>query len=132
MQLERKRRNSWGINIAPLVDMVFLLLLFFLLTWQLAERPAININLPKTKTASIRRDTLGTIYITKDKKIFFMEKEVDLKALGSEIKKVFKNPELNFIRIEADIDADIGILISVIDELRLIGIRKYSILTQRR
>ncbi|GAB4432328.1 MAG: protein TolR [bacterium] len=132
MEIERKRYNHSHINIAPLVDVVFLLLLFFMLTSHLVKEPSIKINLPKSKTSQNERDEIKTVYITKEGKIFFMDKETDIERLPLVIKEFTKDPEKEFVRIKTDKDANVGALVSVIDEIRLSGIKNYSILAERR
>lgn len=132
MEFERRRHNHSHMNIAPLVDVMFLLLLFFMLSSHFIQHPAIRIKLPESKTAEAQKDTIKTIYISKDGGIFFMNKKVDLKDLQTVIKGSLKDVEQDFLRIKADKESDVGILISVIDEVRLIGIRNYNIVTERR
>jgi len=132
MEFERRRHNHAHMNIAPLVDVVFLLLLFFMLTSHLMQEPAIKIKLPESKTAEAQRDAIKTIYISKDGGIYFMDKRVDLNNLQMAIKEGVKDIQIDFIRIKADRESDVGILVSVIDEVRLSGIKNYSIATERR
>lgn len=132
MEFERKRHNHAHTNIAPLVDVVFLLLLFFMLTSHLMQEPAIKIKLPESKTAETQKEAIKTVYISKDGDIFFMDKKVDLKDLQAAIKNALKDVEHDFVRIKADKESDVGILVSVIDEVRLVGIRNYSIVTERQ
>jgi len=132
MEFERKKHNHTHLNIAPLVDVVFLLLLFFMLTSHLMLEHAIKIKLPESKTAEAQRDAIKTIYISKDGGIYFMDKRVDLNNLQMAIKEGVKDIQIDFIRIKADRESDVGILVSVIDEVRLSGIKNYSIATERR
>lgn len=132
MEFERRRHNHSHMNIAPLVDVVFLLLLFFMLTSHLMQEPAIKIKLPESKTAEAKSDTVRTILITKTGEIYFMDKRVDLNKLQMAIKEALKDTQADFLRVKADRDADVGTLISVIDEVRLAGVRNYSIVTERR
>lgn len=132
MEFERRRHNHAHMNIAPLVDVVFLLLLFFLLTSHLMQEPAIKIKLPESKTADAVKDEIKTIYISKEGEIFFRDSKVDLKDLQTAIKGGLKDIEHDFVRIKADRESDVGVLISVIDEVRLAGVRNYSIVTERR
>jgi biopolymer transport protein ExbD len=131
MEFERRRYNHSHINITPLVDVVFLLLLFFMLTSHLMQESAIKIKLPESKTADAKNETIKTITVTKNGEIYFMDKRVDLKDLQTAIKNALKDAEHDFVRIKADKESDVGILVSVIDEVRLTGVRKYSIATER-
>lgn len=132
MEFERRRHDHSHMNIAPLVDVVFLLLLFFMLTSHLMQEPAIKIKLPESKTAESQKDAIKTVYISKDGSIFFMDKQLDLRDLQNIIKSSLKDAEHDFVRIKADKESDVGILVSVIDEVRLAGVRNYSIVTERQ
>ena len=132
MEFERRRHNHAHMNIAPLVDVVFLLLLFFMLTSHLMQEPAIKIKLPESKTAGAQKEDIKTIYISKEGNIFFMDKGIDIKDLQIAIKGTLKDREDDFVRIKADKESDVGVLVSVIDEVRLAGVKNYSIVTERR
>lgn len=126
MEFERKRHNHSHMNIAPLVDVVFLLLLFFMLTSRLVQEPVIKIKLPESKTAEAKNEAINTVTITKNGEIYFMDRIVDLKDLSKKI----SNADL--LRIKVDKDANVGILVGVIDEVRIAGVKNYSIVTERK
>lgn len=132
MEFERRKYDHVHMNIAPLVDVVFLLLLFFMLTSHLIEEPAIKIKLPESKTLTVQENTIKTIYISKDGGIFFMDKRVELGELQRVIKDTVLDIERDFVRIKADKESDVGVLVSVIDEVRLAGIKNYTLATERR
>lgn len=67
--------------------------------------------------------------ITKNGEIYFMDKRVDLNRLQMAIKEALKDTQTDFLRIKADRDAGVGALITVIDEVRLAGVRNYSLIT---
>ena len=128
MEFERKRYNDFHINMAPLVDVIFLLLLFFMLTSHLVQEPAVKIKLPESKTAVDEAEAIKTIMITNDGKIYFMEKRVELTELQIKLEETTDDKET--IRIKADRDAGVGILIKVIDTIRLSGINNFGIVTE--
>lgn len=132
MEFERKRHNHTHMNIAPLVDVVFLLLLFFMLSSHLMQEPVIKIKLPESKTAETKNETIKTVFISKHGDIFYMDKRVNMDILRKVITESAVNVEKDFLRIKADKDVNVGLLVSVIDEVRLAGIRNYSIVTERR
>ncbi|NOZ68762.1 MAG: biopolymer transporter ExbD [Deferribacteres bacterium] len=129
MEFERRRYNHSYMNIAPLVDVVFLLLLFFMLTSRLIEEPAVKIRLPESKTAATGQQAVNTVIITKEGRIFFMDREVGLKGLRVAVREALTGKEKNSLRIKADRDAGVGLLVSVMDEARLAGVRNFSVVT---
>lgn len=132
MEFDRRRHNHAHMNITPLVDVVFLLLLFFMLTSHFIQEPAIRIKLPESKTAGSKDETIKTVTITKDRGIYFMDKKVDMDNLRALLKESSNDTKKDFLRIKADRDVSVGLLISVIDEVRLSGIKDFSIVTERR
>jgi biopolymer transport protein ExbD len=131
MEFERKRYHV-HLDIAPLVDVVLNLLLFFMLTSHLIEEPAIKIRLPDSTTAESMGEISRTITITKNGELYFMDKRVDLKNLRVAIQYSLPDREKGFLRIKADKEVDVGLLVSVIDEVRLSDVKNFSIVTERR
>jgi len=131
MEFERRRHKHDFINIAPLVDVVFLLLLFFMLTSHLIQEPAIKIKLPESKTAEVQDDQIKTILITKNAEIYFMDKRIDIDNLQRAILESTSDIEKEFLRIKADRETDVGILVNVIDKIKILGITNFSIITER-
>jgi biopolymer transport protein ExbD len=131
MEFERKRYHV-HLDIAPLVDVVLNLLLFFMLTSHLIQEPAIKIRLPDSRTAESMSEISRTITITKNGELYFMDKRIDLKNLRVAIQDSLPEREKGFLRIKADKEVDVGLLVSVIDEVRLSDIKNFSIVTERR
>jgi biopolymer transport protein ExbD len=131
MEFERKRYHV-HLDIAPLVDVVLNLLLFFMLTSHLVEEPGIKIKLPDSTTAESMRELSRTITITKNGELYFMDKRVDLKNLRVAVQESLPDKEKGFLRIKADKEVDVGLLVSVIDEVRLSDVKNFSIATERR
>jgi len=132
MEFKRRKYSHEHMNIAPLVDVVFLLLLFFMLTSHLVQEPAIKIKLPESKTAEAQSEQIKTVLVTNTGEIYFMDKQVDLENLQKAIKESIPEVKNEFIRIKADRESDVGLLVSVIDEVRLSGITNFSIVTERK
>ena len=132
MEFKRRKHNHAHMNIAPLVDVVFLLLLFFMLTSHLVQEPAIKIKLPESKTAEAQNEQIKTVLVTKTGEIYFMDKRVDLENLQKAIRESVAEVKKEFIRIKADRESDVGLLVSVIDEVRLSGVTNFSIVTERK
>jgi biopolymer transport protein ExbD len=131
MEFERKRHHV-HLDIAPLVDVVLNLLLFFMLTYHMIQEPAIKIRLPDSRTAESMEEISRTLTITKNGEIYFMDKRVDLKNLRVAIQYSLPDREKGFLRIKADKEVDVGLLVSVIDEVRLSDVKNFSIVTERR
>ena len=77
-----------------------------------------------------------TVTIAKNREIYFMDKRVDLKNLRAAIRNSLsekeREKEKGFLRIKSDKEVDVGLLVSVIDEVRLLDVKNFSIVTERR
>jgi len=131
MDFERKRRQRQFIQIAPLVDVVFLLLLFFLLTYHLRQEERIQVALPAAQSAEAVQAHLPTIVVTRDGDIYWKDRKTELAALR-DAARALQAVGAEALRIRADRDVPVGRLVQVIDEVRLGGIRTLSVTTERR
>ncbi len=126
---ERKRDTGFTIDIAPLVDVVFLLLIFFMLSTTFEIRPGIKVNLPESSSKEIKKEPKNVkIIITKKEEIFFNGKKVDLNGLKNEFKKI-KNKKILII-IEADKFSYHGVVVSVMDVAKSLGFNNFAIATK--
>ena len=89
MRFREKRITKSIINLTPMVDMLFLILLFFLVTSSFIEQPNIKQGLPSTKYASTSKLEERVLMISQDGKLFFQNKPVERKDLVSVLKNAF-------------------------------------------
>ena len=81
LDIGRKKDEPMLFNLAPLIDCVFLLLIFFLLTSSFVERGFFKVELPEARAAS-REDRSGTVItLTREGELFFNGKEASLEIL---------------------------------------------------
>jgi biopolymer transport protein ExbD len=112
-------------DIAPLIDCVFILLIFFMLTSNFVVMPGINIRLPKTITSEQLNAQTLTIIVSSEDIIYFEGKPITTQELD----KVIKKNRYNSIFIRADRDASLGAIVEVWDICKRRGIEKIGIAT---
>ena len=126
---ERNRDTSFSIDIAPLVDVVFLLLIFFMLSTTFEIKPGIKVNLPEGTTKEIKSEPKDIkIYITKKEEIYFNGKRIDLTKLKKELSKIRNKKKM--IIIEADKFSYHGVVVSVMDVAKSLGFNNFAIATR--
>ena len=124
------RRTSPRIEIAPFVDVVFLLLIFFMLTSTFIVAPGLKIKLPKAKTKEIQREKREiSIAITRDGTIYYEGRKVDLKELEKELRKFSKRGLNPLIVIKADERTYHGRVVEVMDTAKQAGLSRFAIAT---
>jgi len=131
MEFERRRRKNGRIDLAPLVDIVFNLLLFFLITYSISLDPAIRVRLPESETAEARAEEPIVISLTREGGVFLGDRPVALEELGGALQAGLRLVPERAVRIRADREAAVGLLVQVIDRVRTAGCSAFSVVTER-
>ncbi|MCP4650733.1 MAG: biopolymer transporter ExbD [PVC group bacterium] len=126
LEIEKGQKE---INITPLVDMVFLLLIFFMLTSSFIVMPGIKINLPKAVTSEVIKDKNITITVNNKNVIYLEDKPITLKELADYLEGLIKTKQEKPLLIKADKDTQLGTVVRVWDICRKVGISQINIAT---
>lgn len=116
------------LDIVPLINCVFLLLIFFLLTSNFVSQPGIKINLPKTVTSEVVQENTIVITITSDNRFYINEIPVTLLELKNKLEKASAAEP---ILIKADKDVTLSKVVNVWDFCRGLGIKQVNIATNQ-
>lgn len=124
MKLRQRRRISVGADLTPMIDVVFQLILFFLVSTTFAVLPAINVNLPSSETA--QSESIGGITVTASAKgkLFFNDEQVTLQSLDQKLNSFDtdgKKREEYPVTLEADEKVTNGTIVKIFDVLRKNG-----------
>ncbi len=123
----KAKRQGVDLNMAPLIDMVFLLLIFFLVTTSFVKESGVDVNRPTAVTAVSREKSTIIVGITPDNKVFMDKREIDVRAVRANVERsLAENPEGNVV-IVADEASRTGVVISVLDGCKLAGAENVSI-----
>ncbi len=126
MELEHGLKQ---IDIAPLIDMVFQLLIFFMLTSSFVMQPGIKVNLPKAVTSEIVKYENIEVILSGENVIYLNGKVVNSGELKDLLKQVAKRKQA--ILIKADKHASLGRVVEVWDMCRDLGLSQINIATNQ-
>jgi len=130
MQFREKRRKPPLVNITPLIDVLFLLLIFFMVTSTFIEQPNIKLELPRTAHADVSRIEKLTVTISKDGTLYFGPRRVSKRELSDLLlDAALRNPRTPLV-IRADKDAAHGVVIEVLDMAKGAGLTKVVLPTE--
>jgi biopolymer transport protein ExbD len=132
MKFKRHNKLEYGlrqIDIAPLIDVIFLLLIFFMLSSSFTFQSGINVKLPKAVTSDIIKDENVIIIITSEDVIYLNGNLVTLKELASKLKDI--NYKEQPLMIKSDRRASVGRVVDVWDLCRNLGIERINIATNQ-
>jgi len=128
MKFKRHTKLEHGleqIDIAPLIDVIFQLLVFFMLSSSFTFQSGINVKLPKAVTSDIIKEENLIITITSENIIYLNSNISTLEELKSELEKI--KGKNNPILIKADRRSSVGRIVDVWDLCRNLGIERINI-----
>ncbi len=125
----KKEKNFVSINITSLIDVVFMLVIFFMLSSSF-NKSSIPISLPSSENSIQSSDTESIrVTISKEKIIFLNDNITSIKNLSSESQKLLTGLGTRNAVLYSDENVSLGFMISVIDELTKSGIENVSVKT---
>ena len=128
--LPRRKQKDMGIEMGPLMDIVFILLIFFVVTSSFTRETGVDVTKPQAQSASQLEKENLLIAITREGTIHMNERQVDLASLQDILKQsLAKAPDREAVVI-ADKGSETGVLVQVIDMWNLAGVKKVSIAAQ--
>ncbi len=137
MQFKKARRVDPRMDITPLIDVVLLLVIFFMLTTTFIGAPAIKVKLPTSSAKEISKERKEVnVTITKDGKLYIDQSvsgtrdPISLKELEKLLNKVARENRETMVIIRADEDTTHGNVVAVMDVAKKSGLNKLAIATK--
>jgi biopolymer transport protein ExbD/biopolymer transport protein TolR len=131
---EGKKVNS-NINVTPMVDVMLVLLIIFMVITPMLNNK-VNVELPTASAAIImenaNKEDAVTIAVTRDGKAYLGGDVVNLDDLGSKVAAKLENKTDKEVYLRADIRANYGKVMDVVDQIRAAGVSNMGLLTEKR
>ena len=125
MSIKKIRRHKPAINIVPLVDVLTVLLFFFLVTMQFKEFKTLNIVLPEFKTAGLNKvDEQMVVSIDRDETIYFNQTPLSLEGLESILQSTKTLNQNASLLIMSDESVEIKVIAQIMDICRANNLNK--------
>lgn len=121
---------SEGINISPLIDMVFILLIFFIVTTVFVEETGVEVSKPQAASSRDLDKNSILIALTESGQVVFGGREVGVTGVGAIVRRLNQKDSMPVI-IQADANVPTRLLVRVIDEAKLAGAPAVSIATEK-
>tara|TARA_R110000787_G_scaffold74486_3_gene165524 strand:- start:7883 stop:8302 length:420 start_codon:yes stop_codon:yes gene_type:complete len=123
----RKRQSVAGgggsdddVNLTPMLDVVFILLIFFIVTAQFIKEPGVSIVRPEVDNKSQVKPLAILIAINEDSEIYIDKKQVNADEIGFTFKQLREDNPKGEVVVQADVDADAGVLVDVMETINKI------------
>ena len=128
MLRRRIREDTVDLNLTPLIDMIFILLIFFMVTASFVRDSGVEIERPVAQSAESKNPSL-IISIDSNNVIWIDSMTVDVRAVQSWMAQFLSESPDGSVIIAADEQARTGVTVRVLDACRLAGIRNVSVAT---
>jgi biopolymer transport protein ExbD len=129
MQLSNGRPRRVTLDLTPLIDVVLMLVIFFMLTTTFVLSPGVQVDLPQGSSLQKPRESDAIITITKDGAVYFQDAQVSLETLQAVLQRAQREqPQLRVV-IKADTQVQHGRVVQVMDMAKLVGIERLAIAT---
>ena len=130
MQLRKKGKRSVILNLTSLIDVLFLLLIFFMVSTTFLSTPAIKLELPKAQHADIVRQEPLVVYIDADGHVYLNDLTVNLGELPAALKAGLAKTEEKAVVLKADSRVSHGAVVQVMDIVKGAGARRLVVSTE--
>lgn len=126
----QEQEESEEINMTPMLDVVFILLIFFIVTASFVKEAGIEVNRPEAATA-VKKERANILVAISDKgEIWINKRRIDVRALQANIERLKAENPQGTVVIQADKKATTDVLIKVMDSARAAGVYDVSIAAQ--
>ncbi len=118
------------IDMTPMLDIVFIMLIFFIVTTSFVKESGIDVNRPSAKTGVTKAQGNIIVGIKANGDVWIDKRLVDFRAVRANVSRLHMENPLGSVIIAADKDTKTQALVQVIDQIRLAGIMNPAIATE--
>ncbi|MGM0542842.1 MAG: ExbD/TolR family protein [Pseudomonadota bacterium] len=117
------------VNLTPMLDVVFIMLIFFIVTTSFIKESGIDVNRPESSDASPRPDAQVLVALSPEGAVWVDGRAIDAHRVGEEVAGMIS--EDGSVVIQADRDSTTGLLIEVMDRLEQAGVDQVAVAANR-
>ena len=123
----KKKEEESGIDLTPMLDVVFIMLIFFIVTTSFVKESGIDVSRPSAKTAKKKQRASILVAISQSGEIWIQRRKVDIRSVRANIERLHAESPEGTVVIQADKRAETGLLVDVMDQVRLAGVESIAV-----
>lgn len=127
MKRIKRQGEEAAIDLTPMLDVVFIMLIFFIVTTSFVKETGVDINRPSAATAQKKSNGNILIAIKPNGEIWVDKRQIDVRSIRANIQRLKAKFPASSVIIQSDAEAKTGILVKVMDQIRLAGVQNISI-----
>ncbi|AQQ09709.1 biopolymer transport protein ExbD [Sedimentisphaera cyanobacteriorum] len=129
-QVNSDEGSEQGIDISPLMDCVFILLIFFIVTTTFVEETGVEVDKPQAASSVKLEKNSILIALTDKGEVVYGGREIGISGVQPLVKRMLQKEDIPVI-IQSDANSQSGMLVRIIDEAKLAGAEKVSVATRK-
>ncbi|WP_341503573.1 biopolymer transporter ExbD [Gallaecimonas sp. GXIMD4217] len=127
-----RQEEEAAIDMTPMLDIVFIMLIFFIVTTSFVKESGLDVNRPTAATATKKKSATIFIGISENGEVMMEKRNVDVERVRANVERMLaEQPEASVI-IQADRNAKHGIVVEVMDQVKAAGIDKISVAAENK
>lgn len=127
-----RRKGRALINITSLIDVLFLLLIFLMVSSTFLEQPGIQLELPEARSSVLVEQKEFTLFVSQNGTLFLNDSEISLEDLETRIREALPGMKDSALILKADKNVNYGLVVEVMDAVKSSGLKKLIIGTRIR
>ncbi len=116
-----------SVDITPMLDVVFIMLIFFIVTATFVKESGIDVNRPQAQTAVVKEKANILVAIDAHNNVWINRRQVDIRAVRANIERLHAENPKGTVVIQADRDSTNEVLVQVMDASRLAGVYEIAL-----
>ena len=125
------RSKGSEINMTPLIDMVFILLIFFIVTTSFVREAGVEVERPSAATAESKEKAGVILGLTREGRVFVEGRSLDIRSVRAYMERFLAETPEGTAVIVADKESMTGTLVQVLDQCRLAGVKGISVAARK-
>ncbi|OYZ47734.1 MAG: biopolymer transporter ExbD [Sulfurovum sp. 24-42-9] len=131
MRLRQKNHHVDSLDLSPLIDMVFILLIFFMVTTTFVKDMKVDLNRPAAASASASDAKTIRVYIDSANEVYVDNQPIKVWALQSKLRDMLRSSTEKSVLVVSDSNIPVNSLIDVVDECRMSGAKEVAVSTTK-
>ena len=128
----QQQEEDAEINMTPMLDVVFIMLIFFIVTAVFVKEAGVTVVKPEAETARLQKQVSVLIAVTADDEIYINQNPIKIDALLNMVEKLLAENPKGSMAIQGDEEADAVLVMKVYDAIRDAGVDKIAIATEMK
>ena len=124
---EREQGEDAAIDMTPMLDIVFIMLIFFIVTTSFIKEAGIEVNKPSAKTVVLKKGANIFVAITAEGDVWLDKRQVDPDTVRVNIERLLAEQASEVVIVQADEEAEHGKVVDVMDQIKAAGVNRIAV-----